>query len=75
MINKMYYFSELSRQLKEAGIPASKQTLNLWQKQGKLTLRRFPHNQWRFATEEDLKEIIRAFSPGGKGKWHYVKNK
>lgn len=27
-------------------------------------------NEWIF-TEDQLKEIIKAFGPGGKGEWHF----
>lgn len=72
---KIYLMREIAAKLKEAGIPSTKPTLLKWEYQGKLKLRRFPHNNWRYATEKDIEEIIKAFSVNGGGRWTYAKNK
>jgi len=60
----------LLRAMKEAGLPSSRATAKRWMQQGKLTPARRPNN-WCVFTDQDIQEIIKAFSPGGRGEWHY----
>lgn len=41
---------------------------------GLLRCPRIPHNNWRVFSEKEIDEIVRAFSDGGKGYWHYDEN-
>ena len=38
---------------------------------GALICPRLPHSNWRVFSQEDIDEIIKAFSPGGVGYWHF----
>lgn len=48
----------------------SRMTLYTWEKNGKFTPPRDRHGD-RVFTEEQMQEIIKAFSPGGSGSWHF----
>lgn len=48
----------------------SRQTLFNWEKSGKFIPPRNTHGD-RIVTSRQLKEIIKEFSPGGKGIWHF----
>jgi len=68
---KDYTMPYLYEKLEEAGLPCSRGTIRLWMKSGKLKLRRRPHNNWKVINAKEAEEIVRAFSPGGKGKWEH----
>jgi len=55
--------------LKQAGLPSS--STWLWNKQndGSLELPRVPNSQSVILTEEQIGEIVKAFSPSGEGRW------
>lgn len=55
---------------RKIGLPLSIKTLDNYQKRGVISLRRLPSGH-RIVTEADLEGIIKAFSPGGSGKWIY----
>jgi hypothetical protein len=65
-----YQLKEIITKLNEAGIRCTRPTIEYWQKVGKLKLRKLPYNNFRVATEQDLEDIIKSFSFGGKGYWH-----
>lgn len=65
---------DIIARLKGAGLPHSKRTILRWEEQGKLKIMRLPHSKTharRVITEEQLEELIKAFSPGGRGWWSY----
>lgn len=62
----------LEEALEETGLASHRSSIIRWEKEGKLTCPRLPNNRGdRVFTEEQLKEIVEAFSPDGKGEWHY----
>lgn len=67
----------LVRSLIQAGVinaqteNGGRQTVKYWIRYGKLTLRKRPHSQWNVVNDEEIAQIISAFSPGGKGEWHF----
>lgn len=48
----------------------SRQTLYNWEQKGVFTPPRNTHGD-RVFTWAQANEIVRAFSPGGKGEWHF----
>jgi hypothetical protein len=78
---KDHTISYLVEKLKEAQImnpqtiAGGKQTLYAWMRKGFLTPRRMPHNNWPIFNDEEIAEIIEAFSPGGPGYWNYEESK
>lgn len=68
---------EIVRRLQDAGVvnartvEGGKQVLFNWIRKGKLKLRQRPHSGYYLANYEEMQEIIKAFSYGGKGKWHF----
>ena len=58
----------LYAKLEEMGLPCTRRTVLNWIRDGKLKLRRRPSG-WKVVNEKEVNEIIRAFSPGGRGKW------
>jgi hypothetical protein len=68
MIDDNYQFGR--KDLEEV-LGRSRWTIMRWEKEGRLTL---PRNSfgWRVLTSQQIKEVKDAFSPGGKGKWHFV---
>lgn len=48
----------------------TRMTLFTWEQEGKFTPPRNNHGD-RIVTKEQLKEIIKAFSPAGQGEWHF----
>jgi len=48
----------------------SRMTLYLWEQKGIFTPPRNMRGD-RVFTEEQVREIIKAFSPGGAGRWHF----
>lgn len=57
--------------MKEAGLWCTRPSLLLHERSGRLTVARTPNGRRKF-TEQHIKEIIEAFSPGGVGEWHYT---
>jgi DNA-binding transcriptional MerR regulator len=52
-------------------IGVSRMTLYTWEQKGLFTPPRFGLRGDRVFTETQAKEIREAFSPGGKGHWHF----
>lgn len=64
--------------LREAGLPSNKRTLVSWEKKGYLVSPRSHTNSKiingnrfyvRQFTSEQIEQIVKAFFPGGPGKW------
>jgi len=71
--DKWYTVGLLFDTLDEAGVSWSSQDqMRKLEKQGKLTLAKAP-NGTRQVREAHIMEIVKAFSPGGTGQWHYEK--
>jgi len=77
MMPKDHYKEYLVYRLSEAGIlnnttvQGGKGTLQAWIKTGKLKLRQRPHNRYCVVNDQEIEQIIKAFSEGGKGWWSY----
>lgn len=70
--DKWYSLSVLLEAMNEAGLWSSKEQILALEKQGLLTLPRSPNSRKdRMVTEKIIIEIMDAFSPGGKGEYHY----
>jgi predicted site-specific integrase-resolvase len=73
--------SELIKVLQEAGITqaetveGAQQTLYSWIRKGYLTPRRKPHSGWYVFNDEEIAEIVDAFSTEGSGYWSYTESK
>lgn len=71
-MNKLFRRSYLDKRLAEAGICGAKRGY-FWvykmEKRGKLRLPRDPVTGHRKLTKEQAEEIVKEFSPGGKGRW------
>lgn len=63
---------DLEKAFKEAGNPHSYQWILRQEKRGLLRCPKDPANNYRVFNQEQIKEIIQAFSVGGKGKWIYT---
>jgi len=77
MVDMVRYLTigHLVKRLREAGISDFPITwINRKQKQGLLSLRTIPNNYKgrRVVTDSDITEIIKAFSSGGQGYWHFT---
>lgn len=73
-MEKYLTLKDLRQALKEAGLPSTKGSILYWEKTGKLKCRRSSYSKthsWRLFTEKEIKEIVLAFSPNGKGFWKY----
>ncbi len=71
---KFKTIKHLSKALDEAGLPSSIRTIKRWETRGLLKFRRTTHLQEynrRLLTDKDIEQVVKAFSPGGKGKWKY----
>jgi len=69
---------DLSKALDEAGLPSSIRTIKRWETKGLLSFRRTSHLQEynrRLLTDKDIKQIVKAFSPLGRGRWSYDKKR
>lgn len=70
---RLYKSAGIVRELMKAGVMSAKtvrggkQNLSNWERQGKLRLRRMPISGHRVATQDDVDQIIKEFSPGGSG--------
>jgi len=65
---------DLSKALREAGLPCSIRSIKRWESVGLLKFRWSTHLQdynRRLMTDKDIEQVVKAFSPGGKGKWKY----
>lgn len=51
-------------------IPGAKININNWIKAGRLKLRQRPHTKVNLVNEDEIKEIVKAFSVGGEGTWY-----
>lgn len=49
----------------------SRQTVYNWEQKGYFTAPRIGTRGDRVFTEEQIKEIKKAFEPGGSGQWHF----
>lgn len=74
----LHSIGALQKRLKEAGLPHTKKTIYEWESQGRLVSPRSPTNMkningkiayLRQYSDEQIEEIIKAFSPGGTGFW------
>lgn len=65
--NKQYFL----KKLKDAGLSSDYRWILKMEKLGKLTCPRNPTTNWRMFTDLQIDAIIDAFSPGGKGEWHF----
>ena len=70
---KDYRIGYLLKRLKNRNLAETKGTIDYWQKTGRLTLRKRPTGH-RVVNNKEIREIIEAFSPGGKGKYYANKN-
>lgn len=67
---------ELAARLMDEGIITAKtkvgarQVIYDWLRKDKLILRRMPASNHYVISEKEMKKIIKAFSPGGSGKFH-----
>jgi hypothetical protein len=69
-MSETYYTKEvLVKALKEAGLSCSYQWILKMEKLGRLTCPRSPVSGWRQFTQEQIDEIVKAFSPRGSGKY------
>lgn len=75
---KYYSIEHLQEALKEVGLPHNKKTLLRWEAEGKLVSPKSTTNSKkingvaypvRMYSEDQIAEIVRAFSPAGTGKW------
>lgn len=82
MSNKYYTIKELHKAFNEAGLSVSKMWIYRQEQKGNLSFQRsttnFKKSQGtrklsavRMITEDQIKEIILSFKPGGKGYWRY----
>lgn len=64
--------TDLLKQLQERGASwCSRAHMHRLEEQGKLSLPRFNNSRRdRVVTQEMIDDIVKAFSPGGKGHWH-----
>jgi hypothetical protein len=69
--DKLFPVSELYKAMKPLGLATGKCWVIRHEKRGDLKLRRTPSSNLKKVTEKDIFEIIRAYSPGGTGRWHW----
>lgn len=70
MQDKLLPIRELYKAMKPLGLATGKGWVIRHEKHGDLKLRRVPTARLKKVTEDDIKEIIKAYSPGGSGRWH-----
>lgn len=76
-MEKEYSIKYLIEALQETGITHAKtlegaqQTVYAWIRKGKLVPRRRPHNKWYVFTQNEIEDIVDAFSTEGSGHWSY----
>lgn len=76
-ITKYRSLTYLMKILMEKGIITAKsmdgarQTVYYWMRNGRLALRRKSMSNIYVVTDKDIEQIVKALSPGGKGKWEY----
>jgi len=68
MQEKLFYPENLYKIMKELGLPTGKMWLLRQEKAKRFKPRRDPKG-WRRFTEKDMNQIVKEFSPGGKGSW------
>jgi hypothetical protein len=74
---KDHYMAYLVAKLSEEGVlncitaMGGRNTVHQWIKAGKLTPRFRPHNKFYVFNDNEVADIIKEFSPGGKGWWSY----
>lgn len=68
-MERFYKRSSLANMLKASGLSSSYMWLRRMEKEGRLTCPKV--NGRRMFTAKQIEEIIQAFSPGGRGEWHY----
>lgn len=66
---KFYTKEELLKHMEEAGLPHSYRWMLKMERLGKLVCPRTPSSNWRQFNEHQMKGILKAFAPGGKGYW------
>ena len=69
---KFHRWTKLRKALKNAGLTYDRTILLKHETKGNLILRKNA-NGFRFVTDQDIKEIVEAYSPGGTMKWSYKK--
>ena len=52
-------------------IQGGKQTIYSWIRKGLLNPRTKPHNGWYVFNNDEIAEIVKAFSPKGDGYWNH----
>ncbi len=60
----------LEAQVCNGTFEGARQTLHYWMRKGRLTLRRYPASKRYAVNPKEIQQIIKAFSPDGKGEWH-----
>ena len=68
--DKFLSIEELYKAMKETGLSSGKSWVLRQEKKGNLTLRKIPNTGHKKVIESDIEEIIKAYSPGGIGRWH-----
>jgi len=69
-MERLYSKKDLLKSMKEAGLPYSVMWLLNNEKKGNLVCPRRPNSRGdRAFTQEQITQIIQAFSPNGKGRW------
>jgi hypothetical protein len=71
MVIRPYTRKDLEEAFKAMGKWADHKWIIKQEAEGRLRCPREPHNNWRVFTEEEINEIVEAFSAGGKGYWYY----
>lgn len=66
---KNKYYLRTSDLCKELGV--CRYTIVIWEKKGYFTAPRIGTRGDRRFTRTQLNQIVKAFSPGGKRKWHF----
>jgi len=72
---KNHNISYLVQKLIKAGVinartlGGGKQTIYSWMRSGKLLLKNVPQSKYYVVNDNEIKHIIKEFSPGGKGIW------
>lgn len=70
MEDKLFYLRELYRRQKELGLSFGKMWVLRQERKKALKLRKDPKG-WRRVTNGEIEQILKAYSPGGKGHWSY----
>ena len=70
-MEKLYAKRYLLSAMKDAGLPCSEMWLRYAEAKGKLNSPRLPNGRRdRAFTQEQINQIVQAFSPGGEGEYN-----